>query len=59
MAAMKEAFPDYSGENYLEMSAGYLFPSDETVDDATAIRSRLTSYRNALALSDVKAVASN
>lgn len=59
MAAMKEAFPDYSGENYLEMSAGYLFPSNETVDDATAIRSRLTSYRNALALSDAKAVASN
>lgn len=25
MAAMKEAFPDYVGENYLEMSAGYLF----------------------------------
>ena len=59
MAAMKEAFPDYTGENYLEMSAGYLFPSDEAVDDATAIRSRLTSYRNALALSDAKAVASN
>lgn len=59
MAAMKEAFPDYTGENYLEMSAGYLFPSDATVDDATAIRSRLTSYRNALALSDAKAVASN
>ena len=34
MAAMKEAFPDYTGENYLEMSAGYLFPSDEAVDDA-------------------------
>ncbi len=59
IAAMKEAFPDYTGENYLKMSAGYLFPSDETVDDATAIRSRLTSYRNALALSDAKAVASN
>lgn len=59
MAAMKEAFPDYTGENYLEMSAGYLFPSDEAVDDATAIRSCLTSYRNALALSDAKAVASN
>ena len=59
MAAVKEAFPDYTGENYLEMSAGYLFPSDEAVDDATAIRSRLTSYRNALALSDAKAVASN
>lgn len=25
MAAMKEAFPDYTGENYLEMSAGYLY----------------------------------
>lgn len=59
MTAMEEAFPDYTGENYLEMSAGYLFPSDENVDDATAIRNRLTSYRNALALSDAEAVASN
>ncbi len=25
MAAMKEAFPNYTGENYLEMSAGYLY----------------------------------
>ena len=25
MAAMKAAFPDYTGENYLEMSAGYLY----------------------------------
>ena len=25
MTAMKEAFPDYIGENYLEMSAGYLY----------------------------------
>lgn len=25
MSAMKEAFPDYTGENYLEMSAGYLY----------------------------------
>lgn len=25
IAAMKEAFPDYSGENYLEMTAGYLY----------------------------------
>ena len=58
-AAMKDAFPNYAGDNYLEMTAGYLFPSDKTVDDATAIRSRLTSYRNALALSDAKAVASN
>ena len=24
-AAMKKAFPDYEGESYLEMSAGYLF----------------------------------
>ena len=24
--AMLEAFPGYSGENYLEMTAGYLFP---------------------------------
>lgn len=29
MAAMKEAFPNYTGENYLEMSAGYLFPAAE------------------------------
>ncbi|MDO4339177.1 MAG: hypothetical protein Q4C91_14015 [Eubacteriales bacterium] len=28
-AAMKEAFPDYTGENYLDMSAGYLFPAEE------------------------------
>ena len=27
IAAMKEAFPDYVGENYLEMSAGYLYPA--------------------------------
>lgn len=25
-AAMKEAFPNYGGENYLEMTAGYLYP---------------------------------
>lgn len=25
MAAMEETFPDYTGENYLEMSAGYLY----------------------------------
>ena len=25
MTAMKDAFPDYIGENYLEMSAGYLY----------------------------------
>ena len=25
IVAMKEAFPDYSGENYLEMTAGYLY----------------------------------
>ncbi len=25
VAAMKAAFPDYTGENYLEMSAGYLY----------------------------------
>lgn len=24
--AMLDAFPGYSGENYLEMTAGYLFP---------------------------------
>lgn len=26
-AAMKEAFPEYTGENYLDMSAGFLFPT--------------------------------
>lgn len=57
-AAMKDAFPDYTGENYLEMTAGYMFPSQETADDATAIRTLMTSYRNALALSDSDAVAS-
>ena len=25
IVAMKEAFPDYTGENYLEMTAGYLY----------------------------------
>lgn len=58
-AAMEEAFSDYTGENYLDMTAGYLFPSNETADDATAIRALMTSYRNALALSDAAAVASN
>lgn len=29
-AAMQNAFPDYTGENYLEMTAGYLFPSQES-----------------------------
>ena len=24
-AAMKEAFPNYAGDKYLEMAAGYLF----------------------------------
>lgn len=28
-AAMNEAFPDYAGENYLEKTAGYLFPATE------------------------------
>lgn len=28
-AAMNEAFPDYSGANYLEMTAGFLFPTAE------------------------------
>ena len=27
-AAMKKAFPGYTGENYLDMSAGYLFPAE-------------------------------
>lgn len=27
ITAMKEAFPDYTGDNYLEMSAGFLYPS--------------------------------
>ena len=27
-AAMKEAFPGYSGENYLDMTAGFLFPTE-------------------------------
>lgn len=27
LSAMQEAFPDYTGENYLEMTAGYLFPA--------------------------------
>ena len=26
IAAMEEAFPDYTGQNYLEMTAGYLYP---------------------------------
>jgi uncharacterized protein (TIGR02246 family) len=58
-SAMKEAFPDYTGENYLDMTASYLFPSKEAVDDATAIRALMTSYRNALALSDPEAVVAN
>ncbi len=34
-AAMKEAFPAYTGENYLDMTAGYLFPDNsETADTA-------------------------
>lgn len=28
-AAMNEAFPDYAGANYLEMTAGFLFPAAE------------------------------
>lgn len=55
-AAMKEAFPDYVGDNYLEMSAGYLYPASE---DETAIRSLLTSYRDALADSSPEEVAEN
>ena len=27
IAQMREAFPDYAGENYLEMTAGFLFPA--------------------------------
>lgn len=56
IAAMKEAFPDYVGDNYLEMSAGYLYPASE---DETAIRSLLTSYRDALANSSPEEVAEN
>lgn len=55
-AAMKEAFPNYAGENYLDMTAGYLFPAPVQADDATEIRSLLTSYCNALAMSDPAAV---
>lgn len=55
-AAMKEAFPDYVGDNYLEMSAGYLYPASE---DETAIRGLLTSYRDALANSSPEEVAEN
>jgi hypothetical protein len=25
---MHELFPDYAGENYLEMTAGFLFPAE-------------------------------
>jgi hypothetical protein len=25
---MYEVFPDYAGENYLEMTAGFLFPAE-------------------------------
>ena len=28
IAQMHEAFPDYAGENYLEMTAGFLFPEE-------------------------------
>lgn len=28
MSAMQEAFPDYTSENYLEMTAGFLYPAD-------------------------------
>ena len=28
-AQMREAFPDYAGENYLEMTAGFLFPTEK------------------------------
>lgn len=27
---MKEAFPGYTGENYLDMTAGAMFPAQET-----------------------------
>ena len=27
IAQMHEAFPDYAGDNYLEMTAGFLFPA--------------------------------
>lgn len=59
ISAMEKLYPDYTGDNYLTMSAGYLFPSDEEPSDAEAIKRRLTAYRNALALSDTKAVAEN
>ncbi len=28
--AMKRAFPDYAGENYLDMTADFLFPAGKT-----------------------------
>lgn len=28
IAKMHEVFPDYAGENYLEMTAGFLFPAE-------------------------------
>lgn len=56
IAAMKEAFPDHVGDNYLEMSAGYLYPASE---DEAAIRNLLTAYRDALADSSPEEVAGN
>lgn len=29
IAQMHEAFPDYAGDNYLEMTAGFLFPAEQ------------------------------
>lgn len=29
LAQMQETFPDYAGENYLEMTAGFLFPAEQ------------------------------
>lgn len=37
IAAMESAFPGYSGVNYLEMTAGYLYPEQSTAPTVTEV----------------------
>jgi len=59
VAAMQKAFPNYAGENYLTMSAGFIYPTVKEATDEAAIRELLTSYRDALENSSPEEVVAN
>lgn len=63
---VKAAFPDYAGENYLEMSAGALFPEAKTLPamqdsgseaDIKAIKDVISTYADSITNYDLAAAA--